>query len=166
MKRFVSVAAMVLAFGVVQARAGKPDCEPARCAVQSAISSNCPSCDDPTINHGRYVSCVAHEIKKLVASGAVPQNCKGKIVSCAAKSTCGKPGFVTCRVPISTCMINPLTGTGTCANDPTVACTADIDCGSTCHTKRSADKCPSPGVVGAGSCCATCGASPSGAFLN
>src|SRR5215468_1606630 len=124
------------------AAAAAPDCEPARCAAQSAILSNCPSCDDPTINHGRYVSCVAHEIKKLVDSGVVPKNCKGKVVRCAAKSTCGKPGFVTCRVPISSCTINPATGTGTCANDPTVACTADIDCGSTCHTKHSASLCP------------------------
>jgi hypothetical protein len=41
-----------------------------------------------------------------------------------------------------------------------VVCTADIDCGSTCHTKHSASLCPTGGVVGAGSCCAACTATP------
>ena len=166
MKRLVSAAAIVVTFAVVQAGA-KQDCEPARCAVQAAIASQCPSCDGAD-NHGRYVSCVAHIVKQLVADGTVPGNCKGKVVSCAARSTCGKPGFVRCLFPTDTCVIDTVTGLGTCAANPALACVTDLDCGAKCKTKSSSDRCTTHGgiVGGSGSCCATCGGSPSGAFLN
>jgi hypothetical protein len=147
------------------ATAGRPDCEPARCAVQTAIAAQCPSCDGAG-NHGRYVSCVAHIVKQLVADGTVPGNCKGKVVSCAARSTCGKPGFVRCLFPTDTCVVDPATGLGTCAANPALACVTDLDCGAKCKTKSSADRCTTHGgtVGGSGSCCASC-ASPSGAFV-
>src|SRR5262249_57130076 len=116
MKRFVAAAAVVLVCGVMQARA-KQDCEPARCAAQAAIIAQCPSCDDAS-NHGRFVSCVAHVVKTLVDDGTVPGNCKGAVVRCAARSTCGKPGFVRCLFPTDTCVVNPATGLGTCATNP------------------------------------------------
>jgi hypothetical protein len=47
-------------------------------------------------NHGGYVRCVAHAVKAGVKAGTVPKAFSGGIVRCAAKSTCGKPGFVTC----------------------------------------------------------------------
>jgi hypothetical protein len=164
MKRFVAAAAVVLVFGVMQARA-KQDCEPARCAAQAAIIAKCPSCDDAS-NHGRFVSCVAHVVKTLVADGTVPGNCKGAVVRCAARSTCGKPGFVRCLFPTDTCVVNPTTGLGTCANNPALACVTDLDCGAKCKTKSSADLCTGHGgtVGGSGNCCASC-ASPSGAFV-
>ena len=129
------------------------DCAAARCAVQSAIddpTTGCP-CDGQT-NHGQYVSCVAHKVRELAHQGAIPTNCKGKVTRCAARSTCGKDGFVTCTRPVSTCD----TATSTCANDPTVSCTVDADCGTRCSTKSAADKCEAPGVVGTGSCCPSC----------
>jgi hypothetical protein len=141
--------------------AGRPDCEPARCAVQSTIARECP-CADAT-NHGRYVSCVAHVVKRLSQQGLVPTNCKGKITRCSAGSTCGKPGFVTCLIPTDTCDLT----TGTCTDDPTIVCTTDVDCGAKCKIKSSSDGCASRGGVvgGATNCCASC-ASPSGAFLS
>ena len=165
MNRFVAAAVIVLVCGVVPARA-KTDCEPARCAAQAAIIAQCPSCDDAS-NHGRFVSCVAHVVKSLVADGTVPGNCKGKVVSCAARSTCGKPGFVRCLLPTDTCVVDPATGLGTCAKNPALACVTDLDCGAKCKTKSSADRCTQGGgtVGGTGTCCAAC-ASPSGAFLN
>jgi hypothetical protein len=165
MKRLVAAAAITLAFPVMQARA-KVDCEPARCAAQAAITMRCPACDDAE-NHGRYVSCVARLVRELVADGTVPGNCKGKVVRCAARSTCGKPGFVRCLIPTDTCTVDPLTGIGTCGKDPMLACVTDLDCGAKCKTKSSADRCTRRGgtVGGTGSCCPGCG-SPSGAFLN
>ena len=167
MKRLVSAAAIVLACGVVQTWAANVDCEPARCAAQTAIAARCPSCDGAD-NHGRYVSCVARIVRELVADGTVPVNCKGKVVRCAAKSTCGKPGFVRCLFPTDTCVVDSVTLLGTCAETPTLACVTDLDCGAKCKTKSSSDRCTARGgiVGGTGSCCATCGGSPSGAFLN
>jgi len=165
MKRLFAAAAIVLGCGVMQAWA-KTDCEPARCAAQAAIARECPSCDAAD-NHGRYVSCVAHIVKRLVGDGTVPGNCKGKVVSCAARSTCGKPGFVRCLFPTDTCVVDPVTGLGTCAANPALACITDLDCGAKCKTKSSSDRCTTGGgiVGGSGTCCASC-ASPSGAFLN
>ena len=156
MNRIFAAAAIVLVCGVAPVRA-KQDCEPARCAAQAAIIAQCPSCDDAD-NHGRYVSCVAHVVKKLVDDGTVPVNCKGEVVRCAAKSTCGKPGFVRCLFPTDTCVVDPVTRLGTCAKNPTLACVTDLDCGAKCKTKSSADRCTQRGgtVGGTGSCCAAC----------
>ena len=131
------------------------DCEAARCAVQRALDESC-ACDTAT-THGRYVSCVAHVVKRLSDAGTIPITCRGKVVRCAARSTCGKTGFVACRIPTDTC--DPVTLT--CGADPTVACTTDLDCGAVCRTKRSAELClERGGVPGAGSCCATCATTP------
>ena len=156
MKRLVSAAAIVLVLGVLQAQA-KEDCEPARCAAQAEIIRQCPPCDGAT-NHGRYVSCVARVVKTLVSNGTVPVSCKGKVVSCAARSTCGKPGFVRCLFPTDTCVVDPATNLGTCAENPALACLTDLDCGSKCKTKSSSDRCTLGGgtVGGSGSCCPAC----------
>ena len=113
--------------------AARPDCEPARCAVQLAIAAEC-TCETAT-NHGRYVSCVAHVVKRFSDQGLIPTNCKGKVTRCAAHSTCGKPGFVTCLIPTDTCDLT----TGFCVDDPTIPCLTDVDCGAKCKIKSSSD---------------------------
>ena len=148
------LAALLLTAGV--ASATKIDCEPSRCAAQAAIAAQCP-CPEAT-NHGQYVSCVAHVVRQLAAQGDVAINCKGKVTRCAARSTCGKPGFVTCQIPTSECVIAEGALTGTCADDPTIVCTGDLDCGAKCKVKSSGDRClQAGGFVGlATSCCADC----------
>jgi hypothetical protein len=42
-------------------------------------------------NHGRYVSSVAHAAQSLATQGCISSQQKGKIVSQAARSNCGKP---------------------------------------------------------------------------
>jgi hypothetical protein len=129
-------------------------CEDWRCCFQEQINAcNC----DGSSNHGRYVSCVAHKVKTLVDSG-LPRNCKGKLVRCAARSTCGKPGFVTCQIPIDTCVIDETTGMGTCAKHPEMTCTTAAECGTKCKTKSSDVRCTDAGgTVGpSGSCCSAC----------
>jgi hypothetical protein len=148
--------ALMLA-GALPAFAERVDCEPFRCdADTQAALAQCPCAAE---NHGRYVSCVAHAVRQLAAQGDIPTNCKGKITKCAARSTCGKPGFVTCQIPTSECVIETGQLTGTCANDPTVTCTTDLECGSKCKIKSSVERCESRGgTVGiATSCCAGCG---------
>ncbi len=124
-------------------RAQQPDCEAARCSLQSSIDSCCSNAK----NHGQFVSCVAHAVNAAARDGSIPTNCKGKVTRCAARSTCGKEGFVTCT---PTCD----TTTGTCVDDPTVTCTTNSDCGR-CHL-RPAGTCPADTTEGSGSCCPTC----------
>src|SRR5437667_8268742 len=54
-------------------------------------------CDCATAaNHGAYVSCVDAVVAAAVEDGSLRPECADPVVSCAAQSTCGKPGFVTC----------------------------------------------------------------------
>jgi hypothetical protein len=143
---------------------GSSDCEAARCAVQAAIDQNC-SCTSAS-NHGQYVRCVAHQVNSLVRSGVVPTDCKGKVTRCAAKSICGKAGFVTCEIPeLGTC--DPTTNT--CVENPAIACVnGTCILGETCHIKHDAALCTARGgTVGSSpTCCAACAPSPSAAFLD
>ena len=112
--------------------------------AQAAVAANCDCTAAP--NHGQYVKCVNDQVNTTL----VNKSCKGTITRCAARSTCGKPGFVTC------CRT---TSKGT----------------TKCSTKSSADHCKAPkggsACVGVhASCCDACTASgcasPSGAFLD
>jgi hypothetical protein len=136
------------------AMAEPTDCEPARCAVQAELDTECP-CVEAT-NHGRHVSCVARVVNRLAKNGTIPNNCKGKIRRCAARSICGKEGFVTCLIPTEICDFT--TGTGLCGGDPLLPCATDADCGTRCKIRRSADSCiavgGTPGV--ASTCCSDC----------
>ena len=125
-------------------------------AVRDEILASCPC----TGNHGQHVSCVAHALKEAVASGRLDVNCKGKVVRCAARSTCGKKdGFVTCSV------CDPGTCTNGLCDDGVTTCTDSSECAAVlrrCSTKSDASKCAVPAsappgatvVVGSGSCCA------------
>jgi len=153
----------VLAFVAVgvQAIEAQTDCEAARCAVQAALEQECP-CSQAS-NHGRYVSCVAHVVKRLSEgpNAAVPINCKGKVKRCAARSVCGKEGFVTCQIPqLGTC--DPTTNL--CVEDPSIPCTAAGVCilGTSCKIKHSADLCMARGgAVGVSpTCCSDCVVAP------
>ena len=136
-----------------QARAACSD--PDLDSVRNDILASCPC----TGNHGQHVSCVAHKVNDAVRSGLLDVNCKGKVVRCGARSTCGhKDGFVTCSI------CDPGTCTNGLCDDGVTACTDSTECAAVlrrCTTKSDAAKCvvpdDSPGstvVVGSGSCCA------------
>ena len=59
--------------------------------ARGQVETNC-SCAEAT-SHGDFVSCAAGVAKN--AEG-LPKNCRGAVKRCAARSTCGKPGFVVC----------------------------------------------------------------------
>src|SRR5262249_27692686 len=109
-------------------------------AARAAIETECP-CADFT-NHGQYVSCVTAALK----GADLPNECRGVVTSCAARSTCGKSGAVTC-------------------------CRVDRRGKVKCSIKSNADKCKPPkgGQACAGtapSCCDSCGAgSSAGSFV-
>ena len=113
-------------------------------AARAAAETQC-SCDSAR-NHGQYVSCVAHVANELAKSGELPNQCTGDVVRCAANSTCGKPGAITC-------------------------CRVDTRGKVKCSIKSKASQCKAPkgGQACAGtaaSCCDSCGAgSAGGAFV-
>ena len=145
---FGGVGVACLVFSLSSA-AGAACADPAAAAaVRQQIASVCV-CTQAT-NHGQYVSCVAHQVKQAVANG-LPTNCKGAVVRCASRSTCGKKaGFVTC------CFAFPGTCTTGLCQDGTTACVDASTCPvvTKCRTKSSADLCTARGgSPGTGSCC-------------
>ena len=152
----VAVAVLALVATDVRAQDAEPlTCEEARCQFQQEITDRC-SCEQAR-NHGQYVKCVGRVIREITSDGAVPKTCRGKLVRCAARSTCGKEGFVTCnRVKLGTCDLV----TATCVEPAGLSCTSDSDCviSTRCSTKRSAEICEARGgIVGdTPTCCSSC----------
>lgn len=152
-----SFAALLLAAGIALSAApsGAACTDPDAPAVRDRILAACP-CEG---NHGQFVRCVAHAVKDAVASGELDVNCKGKVVRCAARSTCGhKADFVTCT------LCEPGTCTGGLCDDGVTPCDETTPCPGVvrrCSKKSSADKCRVPAsapagttaVVATGSCC-------------
>lgn len=66
----------------------------AAAAVRAQIDSQCP-CASATKHHA-YVRCAAGVVKDAVKLGTLPKDCAGPVKKCAARSTCGTSGFVTC----------------------------------------------------------------------
>ena len=135
MRSNVCLVVMSVALLALSARAGFAKCDPTGAdavdvaTARAAIDNPVTGCDCAgATNHGQYVKC-------------------------AAKSTCGKPGFVTC-------------------------CRTKANGSTKCSTKSSADRCKDPkggsSCVGTfASCCDACtatgcagGGSPSGAFID
>ena len=97
------------------------------CATRDKAEIQCP-CAAAT-NHGQYVRCVAGVAKGEVDALRLPRPCKSSVVRCAARSTCGKPGFVTC-------------------------CRTDSVGKIHCSIRRDATRCKPPATIGAKpSCC-------------
>src|SRR2546423_9987321 len=58
-------------------------------AVAATRAAAAAQCDCAAArNHGSYVSCVAHVARDAVSDGSLRAECKGDVVSCAARSTC------------------------------------------------------------------------------
>jgi hypothetical protein len=157
---FAAAAFMLIANGA-QAQDTALTCEDARCLFQQQVDAEC-SCSEAA-NHGRYVKCVGKIIRQLTSEHPEFKNCRGKLVRCAARSTCGKEGFVTCtKVKLGTCD----TIGGYCMDEglTDVPCISDDQCvlSSRCSTKRSAEICEARGgIVGdSATCCSNCVVTP------
>ena len=150
------VAALLASAPVAFANCAKDDPTGSKVlAARQQANSTC-NCATAT-NHGAYVKCVAG-VAKTLSSGtnpSLPKTCKGAVKKCAAKSTCGKPGFVTCCITkgaTTTCKLKKDAASCT-AKGGTPNNHSPSPCSSCC------DACPNPG---SGSSCG----SPSGAFLD
>jgi hypothetical protein len=125
---------------------------PAGCsdfATREQIDAAC-GCAAAT-KHGAYVHCASQVINRAVEAGTLEKARKGAVKVCAARSTCGRPGFVTC------CRTTKR-GTTKCSIKPDPAkCkapkggTARVGAHASCCDACTADGClfPSPAFVGA-----------------
>jgi hypothetical protein len=165
---FIRLAMLLgLAMSLGAARADAACSDPAlaeQVRAQIATTCVCNDPNNPTANHGRYVSCVARAVRDAVKpppeGSGLPTNCKGAVTRCAARSTCGKKtGFVTCCVAsLGKCE------SGLC-QDHLTECSGDPNCPprTRCSVKSSTDRCTAQqGSPGTGSCCdAVCSVPPS-----
>ena len=120
--------------------AQEDECSVARCDLQDEIDDACGPCGEAT-RHGRYVKCVT----KVVKHSGVPKRCRGAIIRCAAKSTCGKGG-VPCVNAKGKCQIAD----------------SESDCTSHGGTVQPGNSCCPP-CASQVQCCVPSG-SPAGAF--
>lgn len=103
--------------------------------VRAAVAVQC-DCGGAT-SHGQYVRCVNGVVSDAIDHGQLRGSCRGKIVRCAARATCGRQeGAVAC-------------------------CRTSAKGKKTCSTKRSADECTAPRGGSAcaseqASCCDAC----------
>src|SRR5439155_7962614 len=97
MRLFIGSSFAVLLLLVTSQAAFAQRCDPtgadaaAIAAARAAADAAC-DCNTPDQTHGQYVSCAVQAIN---ASGLRMQ-CRGVVKKCYSRSTCGKPGFVTC----------------------------------------------------------------------
>jgi hypothetical protein len=157
----VAAAALALIATGARAQDAALTCEDARCMFQQLVDTECPC--SVARNHGQYVKCVGRIIRQLTSEHPEFKTCRGKLVRCAARSTCGKEGFVTCtKVEVGTCD----TVTGFCTDEglTDVPCATNEECvlSSRCSTKRSAEICEARGgfVGDSPTCCSNCVVTP------
>ena len=153
----IAAGALFLAVPIAGWAQEEPSCEDLRCALQEQLNADC-TCGAAD-NHGSHVSCVAHAVNALARAGDIPNNCKGKLTRCAARSTCGKAGRTTCLIPTyGTCV------DGLCAHDGETVCTVDTECVTSvrCKIASSDERCVEHGGSpnGPGTCCSACGVPP------
>ncbi len=119
-----------------------PDAQ-AAAAIEAAIEAQCHCLE--AANHGAFVRCATRVAKDAVKAGTLPKRCKGAVKHCAARSTCGKPGFVTCcRTSAS--------GKTACSTKSSAALCKPGRKGAACVGQRASccDACTSGGCAGPG----------------
>jgi hypothetical protein len=62
-----------------------------RAAARTDIAANC---DCSSLSHHDYVQCATLRLKANPTG--LPQSCKADVLTCSKRSTCGRPGSVTC----------------------------------------------------------------------
>src|SRR3989475_9949714 len=86
--------ALLISTGPGQA-ACDPSTDPDKSDIANARAAVAANCDCAgAASHGAYVSCAAQQANATL----VNKSCAGAVKKCAAKSTCGRPGAVTCCV--------------------------------------------------------------------
>jgi len=97
--RFPALALIAGSLAVAAARPGFPSCgdRPADAqAVVDARAAAAARCDCAAASHATYVDCVARVANGEARAGRLRPQCRAAVLRCAAHSTCGRPGAVTC----------------------------------------------------------------------
>jgi len=63
-------------------------------ATRAQVAAQCPC--GVAMKHREYVQCARGVANIAIFNGELPKDCRQSVVKCAAKSTCGRPGRVTC----------------------------------------------------------------------
>src|SRR5262245_21169333 len=69
-----------------------PTTDPDRSDIAQARAAVAAHCDCGTLTHAAYVRCADTQAQLALAN----PSCAKAVKRCASKSTCGRPGFVTC----------------------------------------------------------------------
>jgi hypothetical protein len=112
-----------------------PDSEADSADIAAAREAVAAACDcSAASTHGAYVKCAVQTANDTL----VNRSCSKYVKTCASRSTCGKPGFVTCCIT--------------------------SEKGTKCKTKKSEEHCIDKGgvVSHCSSCCDACPAPGSG----
>jgi len=127
---------VALAHSAFAACGDNPDDANAVAAARQAADDPCDCSTAKT--HRRYVRCVAGVARAAVNSGTLSEECKARLLACAAGSTCGRPSAVrccrtdangvthcqtvrraaACRAPRGGSVCVSTTSNGSCAADP------------------------------------------------
>jgi hypothetical protein len=100
-------------------------------SARSVIAAACPC--DATVTPRQHLACVRQFATLGVSAGILPASCVSTVLSCAKRSTCGRPGLATC-------------------------CRTSASGRSKCRVTTAARCTASGGCVGAyASCCDACG---------
>jgi len=114
-------------------------------AIVRAMAAGECDCASAASN-GDYVNCVDAVADAAVADGSLRPECEDAVLSCAAQSTCGRPGFVTCcrtnRNGQTSCSIK--SAAAFCKAPPRgTACVGSVP--SCCDACGPGGSCPPPG---------------------
>ncbi|HEY8516516.1 MAG TPA: hypothetical protein VIS07_13475 [Candidatus Binatia bacterium] len=91
-----AVLALLLGAGEVSARCGDlPGDDAAVAATRAAIEASC-GCPTTAGSRSTYLRCAREVVKANVAQGTLPTSCRSSVMRCVNKSSCGRPGAVSC----------------------------------------------------------------------
>lgn len=107
------------------------------CEIAAARARVGEACDCAgASSHGMHVRCAGGVADAAVAANQLAPACRAEIVRCASRSTCGRPGRVTC-----------------CRTDAAGRKTCDLErSGAACRPRRGGTAC----IGSAASCCDAC----------
>jgi len=91
-----AVLALLLGTGDAQARCGDlPGDTAAVAAARADIQTTC-GCPTTVGSRPQYLSCARGIVDARLAAGTLPRTCRSNVLRCVNKSSCGKPGAVSC----------------------------------------------------------------------
>jgi len=141
----LSISRLVAGLVVAAATAHAKPCDNPAAVMEARRAAEARCGCGAASGHRSYVACVSSVVHEAVASGGLPPRCRAAVMSCAHRSVCGKPDYVTCcrRAPdgMTTCAIRR-SARGCLAHPPKGGRSYLSSFASAC------DACPAGGLLG------------------